>query len=497
MPNEVLIDDFHTTLAAPLALATGAGATCTLSDALPASVVGLNARFRVGSEFVLATVTDPTTLTLVARAAEAADRYPAADWPAGTDVDPVLTAAGLDAILGQQDSPLPVGGTPGQYLRKQSATDFDTAWSTLAAADLPATVVYTSANNVFTGDNQFTGDNGFSGTQTFGSLGPNQPAIQVIPAIGGPSQKWLNVNFQTVATMSGGGDLTAYSFAGNGSGLTNLNADNLASGTVDAARLPATVAYLDAAQTWTQPQTFRSGLSSPGAGVSSEQIGAGAIASADFALAIGTGHATVNGAVVIGPSTASAAGSFVAGNNCTATGTGQIAIGNSCTAATGLVLGSFAVSNGGLFAAGQNVQALHAASVIIGVAGGPAAATASAREFVFHADGINGTSQYVLSSDSGYQTHRQMVRLRAEWVNSTDATRASRALLQVTDYTGVWRSGFAIEAEPAGVGVKVGFFGAAAAAKPTITGSRGGNAALASLLVGLAALGLITDSTTV
>lgn len=32
--------------------------------------------------------------------------------------------------------------------------------------------------------------------------------------------------------------------------------------------------------------------------------------------------------------------------------------------------------------------------------------------------------------------------------------------------------------------------------KPTVTGSRGGNAALASLLTGLAALGLITNSTT-
>lgn len=42
----------------------------------------------------------------------------------------------------------------------------------------------------------------------------------------------------------------------------------------------------------------------------------------------------------------------------------------------------------------------------------------------------------------------------------------------------------------------IGFYGATPQAKPTITGSRGGNAALASLLTQLAALGLITDSTT-
>jgi hypothetical protein len=41
----------------------------------------------------------------------------------------------------------------------------------------------------------------------------------------------------------------------------------------------------------------------------------------------------------------------------------------------------------------------------------------------------------------------------------------------------------------------LGFQGSAAIAKPTVTGSRGANAALASLLTALAAYGLITDST--
>lgn len=41
---------------------------------------------------------------------------------------------------------------------------------------------------------------------------------------------------------------------------------------------------------------------------------------------------------------------------------------------------------------------------------------------------------------------------------------------------------------------KLGFFAASPVAKPTVTGSRGGNAALASLLTALANLGLITDS---
>lgn len=45
-------------------------------------------------------------------------------------------------------------------------------------------------------------------------------------------------------------------------------------------------------------------------------------------------------------------------------------------------------------------------------------------------------------------------------------------------------------------GSKAGFFNAAPVTKPAVTGSRGGNAALASLLTALAGLGLLTDSST-
>jgi len=47
-----------------------------------------------------------------------------------------------------------------------------------------------------------------------------------------------------------------------------------------------------------------------------------------------------------------------------------------------------------------------------------------------------------------------------------------------------------------GVTNTAGFFGAAAVGRPTVTGAKGGNAALASLLTALVGLGLITDSTT-
>ncbi|MBL3664556.1 collagen-like protein [Streptomyces sp. M2CJ-2] len=46
------------------------------------------------------------------------------------------------------------------------------------------------------------------------------------------------------------------------------------------------------------------------------------------------------------------------------------------------------------------------------------------------------------------------------------------------------------------LGNTLGFYGATAATKPTVTGSTGGNAALASLISALATLGLITNNTT-
>jgi hypothetical protein len=54
---------------------------------------------------------------------------------------------------------------------------------------------------------------------------------------------------------------------------------------------------------------------------------------------------------------------------------------------------------------------------------------------------------------------------------------------------------FSIGGNLAHLGSGLGFYGATVAAKPTVSGSRGGNAALASLITALATLGLLTDGT--
>lgn len=89
-------------------------------------------------------------------------------------------------------------------------------------------------------------------------------------------------------------------------------------------------------------------------------------------------------------------------------------------------------------------------------------------------------------------TERQAALMRATWITATDASRAARLRLYVYDTAA--REAMAIEAS--GTAAKIGFLGATAVVRPTVSGSRGGNAALASALTALANLGLITDSST-
>lgn len=89
-------------------------------------------------------------------------------------------------------------------------------------------------------------------------------------------------------------------------------------------------------------------------------------------------------------------------------------------------------------------------------------------------------------------TRREQVDIDTVWVDATDATRKARLYLRVWD-TAVRE---ALRVEASGTAPMIGFLGASAVARQTITGDRGGNGALASFLTALATEGLITDSTT-
>lgn len=83
------------------------------------------------------------------------------------------------------------------------------------------------------------------------------------------------------------------------------------------------------------------------------------------------------------------------------------------------------------------------------------------------------------------------------YVSGTAINYLASNLLLGTTTDGMTAGGsLAVAQDLAHRGGKLGFYNATPAVKPAVAGSRGGNAALASLLTALAGLGLLTDSTT-
>lgn len=94
-------------------------------------------------------------------------------------------------------------------------------------------------------------------------------------------------------------------------------------------------------------------------------------------------------------------------------------------------------------------------------------------------------------SHSSTNANQSQLALNNSWVVATDASRTARSQFYTYDYGGGHE---VLRFEGSGTAAMVGFLGAGAVVRQTVTGSRGGNAALASALTALANLGLITDS---
>lgn len=106
-------------------------------------------------------------------------------------------------------------------------------------------------------------------------------------------------------------------------------------------------------------------------------------------------------------------------------------------------------------------------------------------------DSFNQTSQHTLCAMKSSTTNsREALLLATTWTDSTDASRKARTVFSTFDTA----AREFLRGEASGTAPMIGFLGASAVARPTVSGSRGGNAALASLLTALANLGLVTDS---
>jgi hypothetical protein len=133
-----------------------------------------------------------------------------------------------------------------------------------------------------------------------------------------------------------------------------------------------------------------------------------------------------------------------------------------------------------------SAAAITATHLNVGAATGAATGEVRASGRLY-TQGSTAANACVISSDSGLSNYLYLYGSNTDSTGNLGAFGAGGTAART------------LRLQPAGGGVQivgnVGFFNATPAAKPTVTGSREGNAALASLISALAGLGLIADTT--
>lgn len=177
--------------------------------------------------------------------------------------------------------------------------------------------------------------------------------------------------------------------------------------------------------------------------------------------------------------------------------TGGINVGSASGAGAGAIRASSLSNSGRILLAGSNAQIVDTTSE--GTLHKRTSATNSVQGHFATDLESTGTPAAGLGSrwysrvHSSNNTMRTQFQLLGSWVVATDASRTARLSIRVADSGSDNRE--VLRGEASGSAPMIGFLGANAITRPTVTGSRGGNAALASLLTALANLGLITNNT--
>ena len=257
-------------------------------------------------------------------------------------------------------------------------------------------------------------------------------------------------------------------------------------------------------------QTTVVGGGSASTGVNSVMIGFQCTAGV-VALAIGPqSSAAGEGSAVFGyQANAAHQGSMCFGRAATSTATGQLLFGGPIYSVTNAFFGkgvthatpaAFTIQATG--GSGTNI-----AGATLALAGGKGTGNAAGGSVTLQTSevGASGTTlqtlrdRLVLDASGVYQLWgwtsqaRQIAQLDAVWFDSTDASRKGDLVLSAVDFAATRE---VIRLRANGSAAAFGVFATTPATQQTVTGSRGGNAALASLLTALAAYGWIVDSTT-
>jgi hypothetical protein len=235
-----------------------------------------------------------------------------------------------------------------------------------------------------------------------------------------------------------------------------------------------------------------------GAGVDSLAVGTGASAAGDFSIAVGVNADApqsysyavgydaqaqgLDGAQAVGASTrANASGATAIGYAAEASGVNSMAVGNSAQA-----------SANNASAIGHTARAIAADATAVG-----ADTLADGTNSVAIGSGASARASDSVAIGEGATVdaaHSGSVAI-GRGAASTGANQIALGSAQhVVLVQGTWRN--LGDTQIGDTDSRVGFFGSAGEIKQEVTGSRGGNVALAALLTALDNLGLITDSST-
>jgi hypothetical protein len=232
-------------------------------------------------------------------------------------------------------------------------------------------------------------------------------------------------------------------------------------------------------------QTVRLGTGALVGGAGATAVGANANASGPNATALGFAASGMDNAVAVGKGATAAVDAIAIGYRTAGAldQNGWIAVGKDAWAggASAVALGPVARAEGAeSVAVGSGARAGSAGQ---GVALGPSALAMGYRSVAL------GQGATVAAG------HDYSVAI-GPGVATTDARQARIGDAQTTVVVPGTLRQTGGSALLAGAGSKLGFYGSAGVLKPTVTGSRGGNATLTALLAALAQIGLITDGST-
>lgn len=155
------------------------------------------------------------------------------------------------------------------------------------------------------------------------------------------------------------------------------------------------------------------------------------------------------------------------GANSTASGSGGVAIGSGASASSGVAIGYQASNASGTASIGVNQPtAGHGGGIAIGNGIG----TSKVDEFAFgnRMSGAGRAPSLGAFGSTAQYTARRLWGVTGEWVDSTDAARKSRVILQVHDFNVTERE--FMRGESSGTAPMIGFLGATAVIQQATTG---------------------------